>query len=93
MRYIPDNRLRFGITELDSEWIEREWSEFTQDMESGVILDIEDILADYYDGRIDLNDIISTFPPSELPLLNIANHKHLITSYSRLIQEFPYFYG
>ncbi|GBF49441.1 hypothetical protein LPTSP4_09540 [Leptospira ryugenii] len=79
--------------EVNDEFIVSDWNEFQADMEADRLLDIDAILQDYYSHKIGLDDILSTFPPSELPLLEKNKHRQLITKYFRLMKEFPDLYG
>lgn len=81
-------RLRFQLREYDQEFIERDWREFQIDMEDGNLLNIEEILLDYYYARVGMDDIISTFPPSEIAHLIPGKHNNLIRIYKRLAEEF-----
>ncbi len=83
----PRMTLRFQITEFDQEFIDRDWREFQINMEEGNLLNIEEILQDYYNGIIEMDDIISTFPPSEVSHFISGKHENLIRIYRRLAEE------
>ncbi|TDY71351.1 hypothetical protein CLV96_0313 [Leptospira meyeri] len=81
--------LRFSRGEFDTEFLEKDWREFQIDMEDGNLLNIEELLTDYYYGFVNMNDILSTFPPSEITHLIPGQHDNLIKIYRRLAEEFP----
>ncbi|XDD44053.1 hypothetical protein AB3N58_06830 [Leptospira sp. WS60.C2] len=84
-----DTRLRFSETEFSQEFILRDWTQFKTDIEEGKLLNIDEILEDYYYGNIGIEDILSTFPPTEQAFLVPGKHDRLISIYKKLFQEFP----
>lgn len=84
-----DTRLRFSETEFCQEFIIQDWKQFKTDIEEGKLLNIEEILEDYYFGNIGMEDILSTFPPTEMAFLLPGKHDRLIGIYQKLSQEFP----
>ncbi|MCW7526736.1 hypothetical protein ND861_10290 [Leptospira sp. 2 VSF19] len=81
------------MNEFNQEFLLQDWTQFSNDIQKGNLINIDEILSVYVCGKIGIDDILSIFPPSELPLLQVGNHRELIQKYSRLIQEFPDFYG
>lgn len=89
MQYQYQFRLKFSLMESDDEFIYYDWDQFQDDMEQGNLFIIEEILEDYYNGNIAMEDIISTFPSSQMPFLIPGKHDRLIGIYNKLEQEFP----
>lgn len=88
MRLQLQHVLRFCLSEHDQELVFHEWKQFETDIEDGNLLNISDILEDYYNGKIGIEDIISTFPPTEKYHLSQGRHDRLIQIYNCLENEF-----
>lgn len=80
--------LRFQLTDFTQEFLYSDWMQFSNDMEEGNLLNIETILEDYYNGQIGMEDILSTFPPSEFQYIKEGNCKNLLKIYLKLSNEF-----
>ncbi|PJZ89055.1 hypothetical protein CH368_08495 [Leptospira levettii] len=88
MRHQFDNRLRFSMNEFNQEFVLKDWRQFSNDIQNGNLHNIDEILCDYFSGKIGIDDILSTFPPSEIAHLVPGKNDNLIRIYKRLKEEF-----